>query len=424
MILYNLFPLLAGKVTEWEPHLKRAADMGFDWIFVNPIQKPGMSGSLYSILDYFQINPNLVDPDSSKSPDAQVLEMTKTAERYGLKMMIDLVINHCAVDSELPKQHPKWFVHEADGSVAHPFCIDNGEKVVWGDLIRFDHEHTSDPEGLYQFFYEIVEYMLKLGFRGFRCDAAYQLPRSLWSRLIQDIKKRYPDALFAAETLGCTADQTKTTAQAGFDFVFNSAKWWDYKGHWLLEQYQLVREIAPSIGFPESHDTDRLAQDMQGNVAALKQRYLFSAFYSAGVMIPIGFEFGFRKRLHVVETRPSDWETTDIDIRDFITKVNKIKKTYHIFQEECPTSLLPYENPNIMLLWKASTQTPEEALLILNTDVWNSQKFYTDNLRAMVQAGSPLMDVSPEYQLDYIPTHPFDYDLRPGQGFIMVTARD
>jgi len=47
-----------------------------------------------------------------------------------------------------------------------------------------------------------------------------------------------------------------------------------------------------------------------------------------------------------------------------------------------------------------------------------------DNLQSFVQARAPLMDVSPEYPLDYIPTAPFSYDLRPGQAFVMVTARD
>jgi len=46
MIIYNLFPLLAGPLNHWEGHMKRAADMGFEWIFVNPIQKSGRSGSL------------------------------------------------------------------------------------------------------------------------------------------------------------------------------------------------------------------------------------------------------------------------------------------------------------------------------------------------------------------------------------------
>ncbi|HCB12112.1 MAG TPA: alpha-amylase, partial [Gammaproteobacteria bacterium] len=131
---------------------------------------------------------------------------------------------HCAFDSELIRQHPEWFVHE-DGGVAHPFCMEDGHKVVWGDLALFNHQHTSDPEGLYRYCYKIVEYLMQLGFKGFRCDAAYQVPRNTWNRLIREIRQKYPDTLFAAETLGCTADQTKQTAQAGFDFVFNSSKW-------------------------------------------------------------------------------------------------------------------------------------------------------------------------------------------------------
>ena len=47
MIIYNLFPLLAGPFSGWQAHFERAAAMGFDWVFVNPIQYPGYSGSLY-----------------------------------------------------------------------------------------------------------------------------------------------------------------------------------------------------------------------------------------------------------------------------------------------------------------------------------------------------------------------------------------
>ena len=51
-------------------------------------------------------------------------------------------------------------------------------------------------------------------------------------------------------------------ADAGFDYLFNSVKWWDFKRPWLLEQYEAFRHIAPSIGFPESHDTDRLVSEL------------------------------------------------------------------------------------------------------------------------------------------------------------------
>src|ERR1039458_3023834 len=99
MTLYNLFPLLAGPFPRWSGHFSRAAAMGFDWVFVNPIQQSGASRSLYSIADYFRINPALLDPQSAAPPDDQVRQMTAAARAGGLKMMIDLVINHSAIDS-------------------------------------------------------------------------------------------------------------------------------------------------------------------------------------------------------------------------------------------------------------------------------------------------------------------------------------
>ena len=168
-----------------------------------------------------------------------------------------------------------------------------------------------------------MKFLIELGFQGFRCDAAYQVPRSLWERLIREIKKDHPEVLFLAETLGCQPEQTRKTASAGFDYIFNSSKWWDFYSSWLMKQYALTREIVPSIGFPESHDTARLCEEFQGNLEGVKQRYLFTALFSAGVMMPIGFEFGFRKKLHVVKTRPEDWEETGIDLTGFITSVNE-----------------------------------------------------------------------------------------------------
>ena len=422
MILYNLFPLLAGSFPQWGRHFKRAADMGFDWVFINPIQRPGASGSLYSVADYFSFNPFLRDPASAAPLEEQVRQMIQQAHDAGLKIMVDLVINHCAVDSPLTREHPDWFVHEPDGRIANASCQRGAETVVWKDLARFDHRHTRDPEGLYHYCRRVVEYLLSLGFDGFRCDAAYQIPRQFWHRLIRESKSKQHGVCFVAETLGCTADQTKETAAAGFDYVFNSSKWWDLSDWWLIEQYNLIRETTLSISFPESHDTARLCAELDGNVNGLKQRYLFSALFSAGVMMPIGFEYGFRKPLHVVDTTPGDWEETLFDLSPYITKVNAIQKRHAVFQEESPTNILPCHNPNILLMWKASAKHKDEALLILNKDTRHHQEFYTDHFRRFVQAGAPLRDVSPEFPLDYI-HEPFHYALRPGQGIVLVTER-
>ena len=423
MIIYNLFPLLAGKFPEWERHLSRAAEMGFTWVFVNPIQLPGSSGSIYSIKDYFSFNPLLIDQASGKSPEEQVKEAVKTAKKLGLRMMVDLVINHCAADSDLIKSNPGWFVRDANGRVAHPFADENGKKVVWKDLAKFDHRNAKDKEGLFRFFLDVVKFLAKLGFRGFRCDAAYQIPGSLWKRLIREAKKSYPDLLFFAETLGTTPDLTRRTASAGFDYIFNSSKWWDFVGKWLMQQYNLTREISPSISFPESHDTVRLCEEVNGNIDALKQKYLFSAFFSAGLMMPIGFEFGFRKKLHVVKTRPGDWEETAIDLTSFITAVNRIKSGHTIFQEDTPTEILQNPNNKILFIWKASTTTRDECLFILNKDILNRQHFHEETPKECLQAGAPLIDISPENRMEYIP-RPFSYDMLPGQGIVLITSRD
>ena len=421
MIIYNLFPLLAGNVRDWQPHLMRAADMGFDWVFINPIQLPGISGSLYSIKDYFRFNPLIVDAASPKEGVAEFKRMAAQAEALGLKLMVDLVVSHCAFDSELLAEHPSWFRRE-HGKVVHPSCLEGKKIVVWKDLAQFDHKKSRDEEGLYQYLFKVVEFLVDLGIKGFRCDAAYQVPEKFWRRLIRETKSKHPDVVFLAETLGCSPLETALTAKAGFEYIFNSSKWWDFSSPWLIEQYDLTREQSKSVSFPESHDTPRLAEEVNGNVDALKRNYLFSALFSAGVMIPIGFEFGFRQRLHVVKTRPADWEKTETDLTAFIKNVNRAKTQNPVFLEDAPTEILRTDNPNVLLLWKGSLHAKQEALLILNKDPHNKQHFYTGNLFQYVQSPGPLTDVSPEFPLDYLPT-PFEYGLRPGQGIVLVTEK-
>jgi starch synthase (maltosyl-transferring) len=423
MRMYNLFPRLVGPVSQWEPHLARAADLGFDSVFINPVQKPGYSGSLYSVADYQALNPLLADPADQASPEDQLRKVLHHArEKHGLTPVVDLVINHCAFDSTLVKTNPEWFFWE-NGQVVHPSCDENGHRVVWEDLARFNHRPAKNEEGLQALFYRAANYLLNLGFTGFRCDAAYQVPRATWEKLFARLRRDHPGVIFMAETLGCTPDQTRETAGAGFDYVFNSSKWWDFSGPWMMEQYNLIRDSTPSISFPESHDTPRLAAETNGNVDALKQRYLFAGLFSTGVLMPVGYEFGFRKPLHVVNTVPADWEeNTGIDLSDFIRKVNALKSGHEVFRGDHPTNLLHTDNPNVLLMWKGSTKTREEALVILNKDCWNWQHFEAGSLRHLVQSGAALECVSPDNPMPFV-AEPFRYDLRPGEAIVLTTKR-
>jgi starch synthase (maltosyl-transferring) len=364
--IYNVFPLLAGPFSAWRPHLERASRMGFNWIFTNPVQRTGISGSLYSIADYYGLNPLLVD--AAAPPEQQLRQMIGQVHDLGMKLMVDLVINHTAADSPLTRQHPQWYRHNDDGEIVHPGAYRDNEWITWEDLASVENLASPDRDRLWAYWLEIVRHYASLGFDGFRCDAAYQVPAELWRYLIGTAKRGDPNLKFFAETLGCTPEQTLAVADTGFDYIFNSAKWWDFAAPWCLDQLRQTAPVVPSISFPESHDTERLAAELNGNRDAVRQRYAFSALFSSGVMIPMGFEYGFRRRLHVVSTRPEHWESPSWDDTDFIREVNAFKAAQGIFNEDAPWEFLDSGNPQIAAFRKLSRDGAGRAVLALNQD--------------------------------------------------------
>lgn len=374
--IYNLFPLLAGPVAEWERHLPRVAAMGFDWVFVNPFHYPGQSGSLYAVKDYYRLHP-LFQGDSPEPAETLLARFTAAAHGLGLRVMMDLVINHTAKDSHLVAEHPAWYARAADGSVCSPYAADPADpdnvakRTVWVDLAEIDYAHTADRAGLIRYWRDLVGHYAGLGFDGFRGDAAYKVPGEVWGEVIPAARRVNPEVRFFAETLGCQPEEVTQLQWAGFDYLFNSSKWWDFRAPWLLEQYERFRAIAPSVAFPESHDTERLAEEWNGDNRegrASRLRYLFAAAFSSGVMLTMGYEYGFRGRPHVVHTRPEHWESPQFDLSGFIAEVNRMKARVRLLNEEGPqTTLTPPHDPVVALL-RSGIHAPGRVLTLINPD--------------------------------------------------------
>jgi starch synthase (maltosyl-transferring) len=99
-----------------------------------------------------------------------------------------------------------------------------------------------------------------------------------------------------------------------------------------MEAQEKTRLLAPTIAFPENHDMDRVAASIpegassDDTAAELVMRYALAAFFSRGVLMPIGYETGARRKVHVVETTPADRERdTSIDISARIAEINRLK---------------------------------------------------------------------------------------------------
>ncbi len=377
--IYNLFPTLAGPVARWTDHLERISAMCFDWVYVNPFHRTGGSGSLYAVADYRQLNPLL--RGAADAQDDEILRnFFDAAHEHGLAVMMDLVINHTANDAALVQQHPQWYRHDATGKIVSPSAVDPDDpsKVsVWGDLAELDYGERPARAELVGYFTQIARHYADLGVRGFRCDAAYQVPGAVWSEIISGVRSVRPDAFFAAETLGCTPQAVAQLRGAGFDALFNSSKWWDFQSAWLLDQYEAFRHIAPSIAFPESHDTPRLIAELStlGTAeveAAYRFRYLFAAIFSSGVMMPMGYEYGFGKPLDVVRTRPEDWEQPRFDLTGFIAATNAIKASVPGLGEEGPQRLVRFGPGAPIGLVRDGGASGGATLSLINADAVNA----------------------------------------------------
>jgi len=377
--LYNLYPRLAGEMTAWPAHARRAAALGFDWLYLNPVHFPGFSGSCYAVKDFFRIDPLLLpaghpdknwdEPRRGDGGMAALRTALDAVRACGLRPVMDLVLNHTARDSTLVREHPGWYARDAQGDIQSPSAIDpaDARKVtVWGDLAEIDNEHSPDRDALWAYWKRVVSTYAELGFEGFRCDAAYKVPAALWRELIATAQQIRPDARFFGETLGARLEDVAALRESGLHFTFNSSKWWAFDAAWCLDQQRDLPDGARSVSFPESHDTPRLWAESGGCEAAQRQRYAVAAAFASGLLMPVGYEFGFMRQIDVVTTRVEHWEAPQVDLTAFVARVNAVRRRIPALCSDTVVALSAFDQPALLLEKRAGE---DAAWIAINKDL-------------------------------------------------------
>ncbi|MFX0101509.1 MAG: alpha-amylase family glycosyl hydrolase [Candidatus Hodarchaeota archaeon] len=455
--IYNLFPRILGSMDKWDAHLNRIAEMGFDWVFMNPLSYPGFSGSLYAVKDHYKFNPTFA-PEGAEKPEswAPLVELISECHAKGIKFMYDLVINHVSIDSDLLETHPEWFVKKwalidnaigkpvkffkltdipddtqysseryyIEERIANPVAIDPADarvEIIWGDLAEIDYDHPR--QDLIQYWKDLVDFYIDLKMDGFRCDAAYSVPSTVWEPIIARAKYQNPNIVFVAETLGCRLEELDQVLTSGFDYMFCSSKWWDFTEPWLIDQYNMFKDDAVSISFPESHDTERLAKETEGRQDVQEFRYFFAAFFSAGVLMPIGYEYGFQKKLDVVDMEPRDWEKPKFNISPFIKKVNNFKKSIECLNENGPIKHFDYGDGAILILRKSTIDGNQHLLLVYNKDWYQNQLVQLDNLRYFLDLDAPIQSVTIDMEKELVEKNSWSKDLKPNEYFLFLQEK-
>jgi len=189
--IYQVFPRQHSKKQNFEgiiDDLDRIKNMGVDIIYLLPFHpigekaRKGAQGSPYSIVDFYQIHPELGTLEDLK-------ELVDEAHKRDMKIMMDIVINHTSRDSVLTQEHPDWFYKKPDGSFANRV----GD---WSDITDLDYSNKE----VWNYFIDVLKYWAKI-VDGYRCDVAPLLPIEFWVEARKAVEKINPDLIWLTESV-------------------------------------------------------------------------------------------------------------------------------------------------------------------------------------------------------------------------------
>lgn len=168
--------------------LDRIKGLGVDvlWLMpVNPIgqaKKKGTIGSPYAVRDYYGVNPDY-------GTSADLKRLVAEAHKRGLKVIIDVVLNHTAWDNKLITEHPEFYKKNEKGEIVPPV-------PDWADVAGLDYSNKE----LRSYIIEMLKSWIRdYDIDGFRCDVAMMIPTDLWDEARAEVDKVRMETIWLAE---------------------------------------------------------------------------------------------------------------------------------------------------------------------------------------------------------------------------------
>ncbi|HMC40760.1 MAG TPA: alpha-amylase family glycosyl hydrolase [Acidimicrobiales bacterium] len=228
-------PDFFDRLVRW---LDYAVRLGVSGIALGPIFESSSHG--YDTVDHFRIDTRLGSIDGF---DRLVAE----AKRRGLRLLLDGVFNHVAPTFSLGS--PEWQTGEVfEGHVG---------------LRQLDHSHPDVARHVA----DVMGHWLERGADGWRLDAAYAIPPQFWSRLLPELRGRFPEAWFVGEMIH--GDYAAYVTRSGLDAVTQYELWkavWSSIGDanffelaWALDRHNRWLDTFVPMTFVGNHDVTRLA---------------------------------------------------------------------------------------------------------------------------------------------------------------------
>lgn len=316
--------------------LDRIKSLGADILYLLPFypigkkNRKGSVGSPYSIYDYTKIDPANGTLEDFKN-------LLRLAHEKGLKVIIDMVLNHTSRDSVLLQQHDEWFYH-VDGKPANKV----GD---WSDVCDLDYSHKELCDKIT----DILCYWVKLGVDGFRMDVCSLVPAHFWAQAVSELHKINPNLIMLGESIatgfvrairrvGCNA-MSDGEAFNYFDILYcydiqdTQGAFFQKNGGtlsaWLnsvLDQEGRYPSDFVKARYLDNHDLPRIAKDWQGD--KLKMLWALNFYLKGAAFVYAGDETSFDKQNSLFEYDEVEWSFGDKqkDISEYISNLAAVKK--------------------------------------------------------------------------------------------------
>ncbi|MFD4698699.1 alpha-1,4-glucan--maltose-1-phosphate maltosyltransferase [Streptomyces niveus] len=401
---YELFPRSEGAVlTPGKPpvsgtfktaaeRLSAVAAMGFDVVYLPPIHpigtahRKGPDNTLTPGPDDVGVPWAIGSADGGHDaihPDLGTIEdfdaFVAKAASLRMEIALDFALQ-CSPDHPWVKEHPEWFHHRADGTIAY---AENPPKK-YQDIypIAFDR----DMDGLVAETLRVLRYWMDHGVRIFRVDNPHTKPVVFWERVIADINAADPDVIFLAEAFTRPA-MMHTLGAIGFQQSYTYFTWRTTKQELTDYLTELSGEAAsymrPNFFVNTPDILHAYLQD--GGRPAFEVRAVLAATMVPSWGVYAGYELmenapvkpGSEEYLHSekYELRPRNWESAEREgrtIAPLITALNRIRRRHPALQQLRDIHFHHADNDAVIAYSKRSG--PDVVLIVVNLDPHHTQE--------------------------------------------------
>ncbi len=400
--MYTLLPNVSGHIGNWIAALDHIRDLGFNMVHLLPITAMGYSESPYAANDLFSIDPSFLDPHDSRSGLDQFEDFVRSAQVRGLRLCIDLVLNHIGISSHMVQRCPEWIVadrNERDG-LLRAGCWHMNKWIRWGDLVRIQYDH---PEPTMQ--RELWAYMKQYGlfwanyaaYTGgmVRFDNLHSSDPAFIAEMTRTLREIYPDLILQAEFFSDSNTLLKTAGKCELNLLL--ANPWEHPFAEPLREYLLyLHDIHRELRFLaplSTHDTGAPAQ-LYGAPEAAVMRYFTLALFGTGQTGMVqGTEHGVPEKINFIGRFRKVFFPMPNRFNDEIRKINRLHQTYALFHEGGNIRFIDEGHGAVLAAVRQGRSCPgEQFLLVANLDTSHPYKISLD-LSGILRKGTVLHEL-------------------------------